>query len=145
MNAVITAKDNIGVTAACDALSLPRATYYRRLNPSPQKPRPKPKRALSDQERQEVLEKLHEPEYVDKPPAQVVATQDARLPRTGQNTAEVDPVRLQRQAGPHQGRNTPQQQHRQRQAEAKRATRKTPSRNRRAHDPSILIRGSTQA
>lgn len=60
----------------CDALSVPRATLYRRWNPpklSDQK-RPSPAQALSEHERQKVLDMLHSDRFVDCPPPQVYAT-----------------------------------------------------------------------
>jgi putative transposase len=67
----------LGVAPLCRALDVPRATLYRvrhrEQNPTPSRPRPKPARALSDDERQEVLDVLHEPRFVDRPPAQVYA------------------------------------------------------------------------
>lgn len=68
----------VGVDAACDAIALPRATYYRAMNrrasettvPPPRAPSP---RALSPAEREHVLEVLHSPEFVDRSPEQVVA------------------------------------------------------------------------
>jgi len=65
---------SIGVAPACDALSLPRASFYRRLSPALCRDRPKPKRALDDDERRDVLDILHAPEYIDKAPAEIVAT-----------------------------------------------------------------------
>lgn len=56
---------------------MPRATYYRQITPPKQGPkplRPKPQRALSDDERKAVLEVLHSERFVDKAPATVVAT-----------------------------------------------------------------------
>jgi len=64
----------LGVRATCEALGVAPATYYRSRRPKrPPKPRSSP-RALSSQERQEVLDTLHEPRFVDSAPAQVVAT-----------------------------------------------------------------------
>lgn len=65
----------LGVAPACDAIGLPRATYYRwqQGERSEPKPRPKPKRALSTEERQAVLDVLHEPRFVDLPPTEVYA------------------------------------------------------------------------
>jgi putative transposase len=63
----------IGTTAACQALSLPRATFYRQLSPTVRRARPKPPRALDDGERQAVLDVLHSPEYLDQAPAAIVA------------------------------------------------------------------------
>ena len=65
-----------GIQPLCDALEVPRATLYRRRKPSKvsEPERPSPALALSEQERQEVLEVLHSDRFVDCPPAQVYAT-----------------------------------------------------------------------
>jgi putative transposase len=66
----------VGVVAACDALDVPRANVYRRRSPpraEPPAPRPRPARALSDDERARVLATLNEPRFVDKAPAEVHA------------------------------------------------------------------------
>jgi putative transposase len=61
--------------AACEALGVPRATYYRSQKPSsPARRRPRPPRALDDAERARVLETLNSERFVDQPPAQVHAT-----------------------------------------------------------------------
>ena len=68
---------DVGVKPACEALGVPRATWYRRQNPlseEPQQPRPKPPRTLSEQERKDVLDVLCLPRFVDRSPDQVVAT-----------------------------------------------------------------------
>ena len=66
-----------GVAPLCRALDVPRATVYRawhrERNPVQSRRRPKPARALSDDERPEVLDVLHEPRFVDRPAAQVYA------------------------------------------------------------------------
>jgi putative transposase len=68
----------VGTRAACAALGEPRARYYRRhrQSPAPEAPltvrRPQP-RALSDEERQAVLDVLHQPDHVDEAPATVYA------------------------------------------------------------------------
>jgi len=63
-----------GVVAACLALNVARATYYRRKHPKPAPaPRPAPPRALLPDERAQVLEVLHAPEHVDLAPAEVYA------------------------------------------------------------------------
>lgn len=65
----------LGITPACVAIEVPRASYYRHLQrPKVKSPRPKPARALSEGERQEVLDVLHSPPFMDKAPAEVVAT-----------------------------------------------------------------------
>lgn len=67
-----------GVAPLCEALGLSRATLYRTLRreqfPVESKQRPKPARALDEDERQAVLEVLHEKRFVDQPPAQIYAT-----------------------------------------------------------------------
>ena len=67
----------IGYTApACVALSVPRASLYRRRRPEERRttPRPKPCRALGSAERQAVLDDLRSPVFVDRSPAQIWAT-----------------------------------------------------------------------
>ena len=65
----------LGVVAACAALGLPRATYYRHLCPmhGPLPKRDSP-RALPADERKAVLAVLHEDRFVDLAPAEVYAT-----------------------------------------------------------------------
>jgi putative transposase len=60
----------------CRALGVSRATLHRREHPRPERtlPRPTPERALSPIERQTVRDVLHSERFVDKAPAQVVAT-----------------------------------------------------------------------
>ncbi len=66
----------VGVAPACQALGVSRATFYRRQRPSPghQQPRPTPARALCETEREEVLDVLTSPRFVDRSPAEVFAT-----------------------------------------------------------------------
>ncbi len=66
----------VGVRPACNALGVSRATFYRRRRPSTghQQPRPKPARALSEAERESVVETLSSDRFVDRAPAEVVAT-----------------------------------------------------------------------
>lgn len=64
----------VGVVAACAALGVSRASYYRAQQPKPEpKPRPRPARALSDEERAHVLATLDDNAFMDKAPAQVFA------------------------------------------------------------------------
>ncbi len=65
-----------GVKPSCSALGVSRATLYRRQKPSAgrQQPYPRPARALSDDERQAVLDVLDSPRFADRAPAEVVAT-----------------------------------------------------------------------
>ena len=66
----------VGVAPACRALGVPRASFYRRQRPAPghQQPRPTPARALCASERAHVLDMLASPRFVDRSPAEVVAT-----------------------------------------------------------------------
>lgn len=68
----------LGVAPLCEALGVSRATAYRAWHreafPLEPKPRPKPARALSDDERREVLDVLHEQRFRDQPPAEVFAS-----------------------------------------------------------------------
>ena len=67
---------HVGVSAACEALGLARATFYRRRRPKTgqRQPRPAPARALSEAERSEVFEVLCSPRFADRAPAEVYAT-----------------------------------------------------------------------
>lgn len=77
MSAVAVLACEVGVTAACDALALPRATYYRRVAPpEPAReaaPRTSP-RALSPDERQQLIDALHSDRFQDASPREVHAT-----------------------------------------------------------------------
>ena len=67
----------VGARAACAALGVNRATWYRWRRPRPlgtPKPRPSPARALSATERQAVLDVLHSERFVDCAPATVWAS-----------------------------------------------------------------------
>jgi putative transposase len=66
----------VEVQQACAALSVSRATWYRRQLPALQAalPRPTPARALSSEQRQEVLDTLCQERFVDRSPVHVVAT-----------------------------------------------------------------------
>ena len=64
----------LGVRATCEALGVAPASYYRSRRPRREpKPRSSP-RALSLEERQDVLDVLHESRFVDLAPAEVYAT-----------------------------------------------------------------------
>ena len=66
----------VGVAPACQALGVSRATFYRRQSPVSEhrQPRPTPARALDESERERVLDVLASPRFVDRSPAEVVAT-----------------------------------------------------------------------
>jgi putative transposase len=75
MTAIVTTTAMVPLVALCAALSAPRSTVYRRRRPpTTPKPRPTPKRALSQAERQAVLDELHSERFVDRAPAEVVHT-----------------------------------------------------------------------
>ncbi len=78
MNAASELSRSVGTSKACLALEVPRASFYRWKKPvmSNQKasPRSRPVRALTSNERHDVLDVLHSERFVDKPPAEVYAT-----------------------------------------------------------------------
>ena len=64
----------VGLVAACAALAVSRATFYRRqMPPAARHSRPAPPRALPAEERAEVLSLLNSQRFADKAPAQVYA------------------------------------------------------------------------
>jgi len=75
MAAVTEVGADIGVVAACDALNVSRATFYRQRAPmyGPKQRKAVP-RALTASERAVVLALLHEGRFVDQAPAEVYAT-----------------------------------------------------------------------
>ena len=66
----------VGTSAACRAMGVARASVYRRRRPSPRRTgdRRRQPRALDTAQRRRVLDLLHSPRFVDKPPAAVYAT-----------------------------------------------------------------------
>ncbi len=66
----------VGVAPACRGLGVSRATFYRRQRPTPghQQPRPTPARALCAAERERIVDVLASARFVDRAPAEVVAT-----------------------------------------------------------------------
>jgi len=75
--AIIQLAPIIGVREACERVGAAQAGYYRRhrQSPTPQRPEPIPHRdrhqprALGEEERQEILDQLHSPRFVDSGPA----------------------------------------------------------------------------
>ena len=74
MAVVTEVRPMIGVVAACLALGLARATYYRWLKPKQTPKRRSPPRTLSVDEKANVLAVLHEPRFADLAPVEVYAT-----------------------------------------------------------------------
>ena len=77
MNAATSLMTQLGASAACAGMGVPRATFYRAQQTrmplhTVRRPRSSPL-ALSASERDEVLEILHAPEYVDVAPRTVYA------------------------------------------------------------------------
>jgi len=75
MQSVAQAVPEIGVVPACEALGVPRASFYRWRAPmhGPHLRRRSP-RALAPEERIKVLDTLHEERFVDQAPREVAAT-----------------------------------------------------------------------
>lgn len=78
MSAVQALSNDVGIAAACRALHVPRASFYRRCRTKNKlkqtTPAPSPPLALSSEERQEVVGILHSKRFQDKAPCQVYAT-----------------------------------------------------------------------
>lgn len=68
-------RQEIGTLPLCQALEIPRASFYRQQTNDTSTvspvPRQRPEHALSDSEQQTVLDTLHEPRFVDLAPPQV--------------------------------------------------------------------------
>ncbi len=74
MQAVTDLGPRLGLAAACEALGLPKATYYRRLKPPSPRTKKTSHRALGADERRGVLDVLNEQRFADLAPAEVHAT-----------------------------------------------------------------------
>jgi putative transposase len=78
MAAVTKLASDVGTSAACHALCMPRASYYRERrkasSPAVTALRPSPARALGPAERETVLAHLHGERFQDRSPAAVYAT-----------------------------------------------------------------------
>ena len=76
--AVKTFGNSVSKKAACEALAIPRATFYRRTSgkrpKAPHSGRPAPPLALSPQEQQAVLDVAHEERFWDASPYHIYAT-----------------------------------------------------------------------
>jgi putative transposase len=78
MDTVSELASDVGTSAACQALGMPRASYYRERRasvcPAVTTWRPSPPRALGLEERETVLAHLHGERFQDRSPAAVYAT-----------------------------------------------------------------------
>ena len=76
MNAASKLGQEVGKKAACEALGVPRATYYRHADSRPEtsNSRPAPPVALTESEQQQVLDELHSERFWDRSPLEVYAT-----------------------------------------------------------------------
>ena len=87
MDAVLTLAPVVGIQSACDSLGVSRASFYRQRpvagpaareagveSCAPPPDKSKPVRALSEQERDQVLAVLHEERFQDRAPAAIHAT-----------------------------------------------------------------------
>ena len=68
-------QEELGILSCCDAIGMPRSSYYRARTPKhgPHRRRKVP-RALTESEQKEVLDTLRSERFCDQAPAQVVAT-----------------------------------------------------------------------
>lgn len=68
----------VGVKAACEAVGLPRSSFYQAQQPvrpsSPPRPCPRSHRALSPEEQQTIRELLNSERFVDQAPRTIYAT-----------------------------------------------------------------------
>ena len=76
MNAASELSQEVGKKAACEALGVPRATYYRHTaaRSDNNTSRPAPPLALTESEQQQVLDELHSERFWDRSPLEVYAT-----------------------------------------------------------------------
>jgi putative transposase len=76
MGTVISLGSDIGNKAACESLSIARASFYRHIGPKKPEVRQRclPPLALSDEERQQVLDVCHSERFWDSAPHQIYAT-----------------------------------------------------------------------
>lgn len=75
MQSISDSRGDLGVSAACDALGVPRSSFYREQEPDFIGPiRRCSPRKLSPDERAQVLDTLHSERFVDSAPEEIVAT-----------------------------------------------------------------------
>ncbi len=75
MKAVNQLSQQVGVSAACQTLGVPRSSFYYARQPKRDpKPRPTPERALKPEEKEQVLQVLNSEPFQDCAPREVYAT-----------------------------------------------------------------------
>jgi len=75
MKAANQLSEQVGVSAACQTLGVPRSSLYRARQPKHEpKPRPTPERALKPEEKEQVLQVLNSEQFQDSAPREVYAT-----------------------------------------------------------------------
>ena len=79
MQQIIPLSTEVGIKAACDALNVPRSTFYRHSSPDAANgkkasKKPSPPLALNKAEQQAILDLLHSKRFCDMAPHQVYAT-----------------------------------------------------------------------
>lgn len=75
MSSIEELRFEVGQRRACQALGMPRSSFYRARQPKgPPRYPSKPGRSLSQEEEQQVLSVLHEARFVDHSPAAIWAT-----------------------------------------------------------------------
>ena len=75
MKAATQLSEQVGVSAACQTLGVPRSSLYRARQPKHEpKPRPTPERALKPEEKEQVLQVLNSEQFQDSAPREVYAT-----------------------------------------------------------------------
>jgi putative transposase len=77
MSAVTALCHYVGKKSACEALSIPRTTYYRhseKQGDAGENKRPVPPLALAEYEQKQVLDELHSKRFWDSSPSEVYAT-----------------------------------------------------------------------
>jgi len=77
LSGAVALAQTVGIAPACDALGVPRSSFYHAQqaprSPVPRKPRPPSPRALSTAERHEVCQVLNSERFVDRAPRTVYA------------------------------------------------------------------------
>lgn len=116
MSVVSDSRSLLGVAPICDAIGLPRATYYRSLKPKTGSSQPRRSgRELSEEEREAVVDVLHEERFVDLAPAEIhhILLKEGRflcsvrtIYRILKGKGEIENAAIWHEAGPISGPNS---------------------------------------